>query len=98
MYNYSYLVVRTRNFYVFSLLSLLYTLCLLFFHPSLFPPPSLQRWFVDGSVQCFAGGHVPLGLLAILVLLVCLTLIPVVALIALDIQHPKVSVLYMFII
>ena len=28
----------------------------------------LQRWFVDGTVKCFEGGHLPLAILAILVL------------------------------
>ena len=29
----------------------------------------LQRWFVDGSVKCFTGGHLPLAIVAILVLM-----------------------------
>ena len=45
-------------------------------------PLSLQRWFVNGEVECFTGGHVALGLLAILVLLVSLLLIPFVFLLA----------------
>ena len=31
----------------------------------------MQRWFVDGEVQCFAGGHLPLALVAIVILLIC---------------------------
>ena len=42
----------------------------------------LQRWFVNGEVECFTGSHVALGLLAILVLLVSLLLIPFVFLLA----------------
>lgn len=43
---------------------------------------SLQRWFLNGQVKCFTGGHLPLALLAILVLLVCLALIPLTAAVA----------------
>ena len=28
----------------------------------------LQRWFVDGTVNCFEGGHLPLAILAIVIL------------------------------
>ena len=31
----------------------------------------MQRWFVDGEVQCFTGGHLPLALVAIVILLIC---------------------------
>lgn len=41
-----------------------------------------QRWYVDGSVQCFRGGHAPLGLLAILVLFLSLAIIPITVLLA----------------
>ena len=36
---------------------------------------SLQRWYVDGSVRCFTGGHLPLAIMAILTLMICLLLI-----------------------
>ena len=35
----------------------------------------LQRWFVDGSVQCFTGGHLPLAIVAILILMCYMVLI-----------------------
>ena len=35
-----------------------------------------QRWYTDGTVKCFNGGHAPLGLLAIFTLAVCLAIIP----------------------
>lgn len=35
-----------------------------------------QRWFIDGEVHCFTGGHLPLALLAMAVLLLCFLLIP----------------------
>ena len=37
---------------------------------------SPQRWYIDGSVKCFNGGHAPLALLAIFVLAVCVAIIP----------------------
>ena len=30
-----------------------------------------QVWFVDGTVKCFTGGHIPLALWAIFCLLLC---------------------------
>ena len=36
---------------------------------------SLQRWYWDGSVQCFHGDHLPLGLLAIFILMFAVSLI-----------------------
>ena len=36
----------------------------------------LQRWYVSGDIQCFTGGHIPLALLAILMLALCVFLIP----------------------
>ena len=36
----------------------------------------LQRWYIDGTVKCFNGGHAPLGILAILVLGLCVAIIP----------------------
>ena len=37
---------------------------------------ALQRWFVNGEVECFTGSHIALALLAILVLLTALLLLP----------------------
>lgn len=36
----------------------------------------VQIWYVSGEIKCFTGGHVPLALLAILVLLCCALFIP----------------------
>ena len=35
----------------------------------------IQRWYVDGSVECFVGEHAPLAISAILVLLFCVLVI-----------------------
>ena len=35
----------------------------------------LQVWFVDGTVKCFSGGHIPLALLAIFCLALCVAAI-----------------------
>ena len=35
----------------------------------------MQRWFVDGSVNCFTGGHLPLVIMAILILMLYMLLI-----------------------
>ena len=40
------------------------------------------RWYINGDIECFKGGHLPLALLAIAVLLLALLLIPLCALIA----------------
>ena len=37
----------------------------------------MQRWYVNGNVRCFNGGHIPLGLLAIVALGFCLSIIPI---------------------
>ena len=42
----------------------------------------MQRWYIDGTVECFTGGHAALAVFAILVLGLCATLIVVVAAIA----------------
>ena len=39
------------------------------------------RWFINGDIECFKGGHLPLALLAITVLLIALLLIPLTVLI-----------------
>jgi len=31
----------------------------------------LQRWYIDGTVKCFTGGHLPLAIVAVLVLIFC---------------------------
>ena len=48
-----------------------------------------QRWFASGGIVCFAGGHAPLAVLAIILLLFGLLLIPLVAAIALG-KTPEV--------
>ena len=35
----------------------------------------IQRWFIDGSVKCFAGGHLPLAIMAMLILIFYVLLI-----------------------
>ena len=42
----------------------------------------IQRWFVDGTVECFTGGHAALAVFAILILAVCIIVIVLVAVIA----------------
>ena len=42
------------------------------------------RWYIDGDIECFKGGHLPLALLAITVLLVALLLMPLSIIIALQ--------------
>ena len=49
----------------------------------------LQRWFVDGTVECFTGGHAALAVFAILILAICVILIMLVAVIAMG--HLRVS-------
>ena len=39
------------------------------------------RWFINGDIECFKGGHLPLALLAITLLLIALFLIPLTVLI-----------------
>ena len=46
----------------------------------------LQRWIVNGNIECFTGWHAPLALLAIAVLVVTVTLVPLVGLISVK-QH-----------
>lgn len=53
----------------------------------------VQRWFVNGSVQCFSGWHVPLGLLAILILVLCFAVIPLTVIIVFH-KYPRVSIYY----
>lgn len=49
----------------------------------LIPPSCSQRWFLDGEVQCFTGGHLLLSLLAVAVLVFCIALIPLTLLLTL---------------
>ena len=44
----------------------------------------MQRWYIDGTVECFTGGHAALAVFAILVLGLCVALIVVVAAIAVE--------------
>ena len=41
-----------------------------------------QRWYVNGEIECFTGGHIPLALLAIIVLLGTLFILPFIVLVA----------------
>ena len=52
---------------------------------------SIQRWFVDGSVKCFTGGHLPLAIMAMVILLFYLLLVTFVT--AVVLKKIKVSVL-----
>ncbi len=38
---------------------------------------SLQRWYMNGNIECFTNGHVPLALLSLAMLLLFLVLLPV---------------------
>ena len=44
----------------------------------------MQRWYIDGTVECFTGGYAGLAVFAILVLGLCTALIVVVAAIAVE--------------
>ena len=35
-----------------------------------------QRWYIDGSIQCFSGGHIPLSMVAILMISALVAFIP----------------------
>ena len=50
-----YVIISTMSTDYFSLYWLLHIL--------------LQRWFVDGTVKCFEGGHLPLAILAMRILI-----------------------------
>lgn len=54
---------------------------------------TLQRWFVNGNITCFTGGHLPLALLAIILLILSISIIPISAMVAVD-MVPKVSFHY----
>ena len=40
-----------------------------------------QRWYVNGEIECFSGGHITLALLAIIVLLGTLFILPFIVLV-----------------
>ena len=44
----------------------------------------VPRWFVNGNMKCFNGGHIPLGLLAIAILFACTVLSPLAVLFSLN--------------
>ena len=50
----------------------------------------LQRWYIDGTVECFTGGHAILASFAILVLIVCIVLIATVM--AIVMGKPEVAI------
>ena len=54
----------------------------LLFNCTIYIPLYTQRWYVDGTVECFTGGHAALAVFAILVLAVCVIVIVMVAVIA----------------
>ena len=62
-------------------------LCVIYVH--LVTVCSIQRWFVDGTVNCFTGGHLPLAIVAILILIFHMILVAFV--IALILKKVKVS-------
>ena len=41
-----------------------------------------QRWFVQGTLECFTGYHTPLVVCAVFVLLMCVLVIPLLGLVA----------------
>ena len=43
-----------------------------------------QRWYIDGTVECFTGGHGALAIFAILILGLCTVLIVAVAAITME--------------
>ena len=49
---------------------------------TIYSPLYTQRWYVDGTVECFTGGHAALAVFAILVLAVCVIVIVMVTVIA----------------
>ena len=44
----------------------------------------MQRWYIDGTVECFTGGHAALAVFAILVLGLCAVIIVATALLAME--------------
>ena len=54
----------------------------------------LQRWFVDGSVQCFTGSHLPLAIVAMLILICYILLIIFVTAVVLkkiEVSHDRIA-------
>ena len=56
---------------------------------------SIQRWFVDGSVKCFTGGHLPFAIMAVVILLFYLLLVIVLTAVVLKRIKVSVHILYM---
>ena len=57
-----------------------------------------QRWYIDGTVECFTGGHAALAVFAILVLGLCTVLIVIVAAISMEKLNIEVCVrLYIYV-
>lgn len=54
----------------------------------------VQRWFVDGTVECFTGSHVVLAVFAILVLMMCFAIVIVTT--AIVLRKVKVFINFMF--
>ena len=46
----------------------------------------LQRWYVDGDIQCFTGGHIPLALFAMLTLALCVAIVPTLVIVSLKVN------------
>ena len=44
----------------------------------------MQRWYIDGTVECFTGGHAALAVFAIIILGLCAALIVVVTAITME--------------
>ncbi len=50
----------------------------------------LPRWQVNGNMKCFNGTHIPIAILAILVLICCVALVPICILVSLSkIKRPR---------
>ena len=67
--------------------SYIVTVCTIDFYK--LPNVLLQRWCVDGTVKCFEGGHLPLAIVAILILIFYVLLVSFV--IAVVLKKIKVS-------
>ncbi len=53
-----------------------------------------QRWFIDPSVQCFVGWHIPLFLFAIFILSLCCISVVVLLIFIYKVGSSKVRVVY----
>ena len=54
---------------------------------------SLQRWFVSGGIKCFTGWHIPLALLAIVVLIVTILFAAIAGIISMKHRLIKVRII-----